>query len=52
MRSSSAASRARRSCPAPKPPPCCSGRCSPRADNYGQGRRLVEPRREAVRPDH
>ena len=29
-RSSSAGSRPRPSCPAPRPPPCCSGRCSPR----------------------
>ena len=29
MRSSSAGSRLRLCCPAPKPPPCCSGRCSP-----------------------
>ena len=28
-RSSSAGSRLRPCCPAPKPPPCCSGRCSP-----------------------
>ena len=31
MRSSSAGSRPRPSCPAPTPPPCCSGRCSPPA---------------------
>ena len=29
MKSSSAGSRLRLCCPAPKPPPCCSGRCSP-----------------------
>ena len=51
-RSSSAGSRTQTCCPAPKPPPCCSGRARLRTDHHAQGRRMADPRRETRRSDH
>jgi transposase-like protein len=43
-RSPSAGSRPSACCPAPRPPPCCSGHSSPRVRSPAPGRRLADPR--------